>query len=532
MIGDDAIAEEPVAQNHATLETHVLPEEEVLPTEVAKGLVSGTSTLGMGVLIERSSGFLANILAARFGGASTFGAYALAISTANNVSTYAAGGIGSTAIRFSGEFPPGTPGYTALAGALAVVASVSAMLAALTLWVGASPFSQLLHKPELTGVLRWAGFSAAAIILLECCRGFFVGQRRLKALLCLSGFAGAGMLTALPLASFAGAKTMLVAQSSVAVGAVLLCLLFYRKLQLANPVAIGRSVPLTALLKRIWSFSVMQIAGIVSMNIAGWWLTTLIAKGGIGMAQMGLFAISLQLRNMVALVPSLVIEGSFAEMTDAENGRPKTPDQVTAVCTFVATLVSLALAGIGIMSAPWAIPLVYGKTYANAASVTALALATAVIHMGSGAASSRVSILSIRASVVVNTAWAVFVGAAATAFLFHRGNALGGAAVYLSPHVFSAALFFGFLKKRGNAPDGMIPAFLVGAGSVIVLATLALFQTAETQYRLPATLAMFVVWLGGTAALVQIGKRRRWLPTRQFVTRQAQKLVGRFRLTR
>jgi hypothetical protein len=63
--------------------------QQVLPTEVAKNLLSGTSTLGLGVLIERACSVLANILAARLGGASTFGTFSLAISTANNVSTYA-----------------------------------------------------------------------------------------------------------------------------------------------------------------------------------------------------------------------------------------------------------------------------------------------------------------------------------------------------------------------------------------------------------------------------------------------------------
>ena len=66
-------------------------------------LLSGTSALGAGVVVERGCGFIANVLAARFGGASTFGTYSLAIATANNISTYAAGGIGSTAIRFSGK---------------------------------------------------------------------------------------------------------------------------------------------------------------------------------------------------------------------------------------------------------------------------------------------------------------------------------------------------------------------------------------------------------------------------------------------
>jgi O-antigen/teichoic acid export membrane protein len=513
------------------LETHIIKEEEVLPTEVARGLVSGTSTLGIGVLIERSCGFLANILAARFGGAQTFGAYALAISTANNVSAYAAGGIGSTAIRFSGEYGIGTPGYTPLARALAVVAAVSAALAACTLWVGATPLSHLLHKPELTGVLRWAGCSAAAIIILECCRGFFVGQRRLRALLCLSGFAGVGMLTTLPLASSAGPKAMLIAQSSVAVGAVLLCLLFYRTLSLASPARAEQSVPLRSLLRRIWSFSLMQIAGIVSMNVAGWWLTTLIAKSDTTMVQMGFFAVALQLRNLVALVPSLLIEGSFAEMTDSDGGRPKTPDQVTAICTYVSTVVSVGLAGCGIIAVRWALPLIYGKSYASAYAAASIALATAVIHMGSGAASVRVSILSIRTSVFVNTAWALFVGAAATIFLLRGADAAKGSAVYLAAHVFSAVLFLGFLKRRGNAPEGMIPAFSIGAVCIIALAGCSLLTTTTGPVPLTIPALMICIWAAGLAMLIQVGKRRRWVPSRSFVMRLVAKVLAVIRPT-
>ena len=94
-----------------------------VPRHVARHLVSGTSALGAGILIERGMGFTANILAARFGGTATFGAYSLAISTANNISTYAAGQIGSTAARFSGKYQPGTPGYATLGRALASVSA-------------------------------------------------------------------------------------------------------------------------------------------------------------------------------------------------------------------------------------------------------------------------------------------------------------------------------------------------------------------------------------------------------------------------
>src|ERR1039457_3343765 len=84
------------------------PEGAQVPAHVAKRLIGGTSTLGTSICVERGFGFLANILAARLGGASTFGAYSLAITAANNMSTSAAAGIGSTAARFSGKYPLGS----------------------------------------------------------------------------------------------------------------------------------------------------------------------------------------------------------------------------------------------------------------------------------------------------------------------------------------------------------------------------------------------------------------------------------------
>ncbi len=64
--------------------------------------------------------FLANIAAARLGGAHVFGAYSVAMTTANNVASYAGAGIGTTANRFSGEYPYGGGGYRGLLRTLAL----------------------------------------------------------------------------------------------------------------------------------------------------------------------------------------------------------------------------------------------------------------------------------------------------------------------------------------------------------------------------------------------------------------------------
>ena len=119
----------------------------------------------------------------------------------------------------------------------------------------------------------------------------------------------------------------------------------------------------------------------------------------------------------------------------------------------------------------------------------------------------------------------VFVGAAATIFLFHGGDAVKGAAVYLGAHVLSATLFFGFLKKRGNAPAGMIPAYAIGVACIIALGVLSLLGTsAPAPAQFTTTALMFCIWAAVVTVLFRIGMRRRWLPSREILLRLATKL--------
>jgi O-antigen/teichoic acid export membrane protein len=502
-----------------TPETGGKPAPAVMPAHVAKDLVSGTSALGLGLIIERGCGFLANLLAARFGGASTFGAYSLAITTANNISTYAAGGIGSTAIRFSGKYPRESAGYATLTRVLIIISVASACLAAAGLWFGAVPLAHLLDQPKLTTLLRWAALSAAGMILVECCRGFLVGQRKLAAILLLSISVGIGLLTFLPFASHYGPVQMIFGQGTATLGAVLLCLLFYRKLGLAPVKATnqqGAAEPIGPMLRSVWSFGLMQLAGLIGMNVAGWWLTSLVARADTTMVQVGFFTIAHQLRNIVALAPSLLTESSLAVMAQGEDSVEKTPDQVTAVCTFATTFASLLVAGVGMIVVPWGLTLLYGKAYAAASTATAFALATAVIHMGSGPATARLSIISIRVSGLINTAWAIVVAVAATAFLFHGGNAWKGAMIYLAAQLLSAGLVFFSLTKWKSAPAGMNPVFALGTAASIALAALAFVRDARPELTLSLTAAMLAVFAGSLWALFAIGRRHHWIPRRAF----------------
>ena len=96
---------------------------------MAERVLGGTAVLSMGVLIERGASFLANILAARFAGSIDIRRLFVGnLYREYQISTYAAGGIGATATRFSGKyllrFRPITRIW--LARALTVVSLVSA----------------------------------------------------------------------------------------------------------------------------------------------------------------------------------------------------------------------------------------------------------------------------------------------------------------------------------------------------------------------------------------------------------------------
>ena len=488
------------------------PRGAPVPSSAARNLLTGTSALGTAVLLERGFGFLANLLAARLGGASTFGTYSFAITTANNVSTYAAGGIASTAIRFSGRYGRGTAGYNTLAKALTIIATVSAALGALVLWAGAAPLARVLGKSALTSLLEWTALSVAGMILLECCRGFLVGQRQIRGILLLSLTVGLGMVVFIPLLARVGPAPMIAAQGTIATGAVLLCVLFIRPWRADEARATAGSVRLGPVLREVWSFGLVQLAGLISLNAAGWWLTSLLARADTSMRQMGFFAIACQLRNVVSLAPSLLIETSLSVMSHEGDGAARTPEWVMAFCTWAATFAALALAGPAIAVLPWALPLLYGRAYCGATAAVAIALVTAVIHMGSGPTSARLSILSIRTSGMINTIWAAVVALAAATFLLWGGDAAKAALIYLAAHLISAALLWIHLRRRCSMPRGMGEMYITGAGVAFLLALFSTLRDGHPEAAVAISGLLLVASAGGLIALTAIARRENWLP--------------------
>ena len=485
--------------------------EQGLSKGVVAHILSGTSTLGAAVMVERGASFAANILAARFAGASIFGAYSVGISTANNISTYAAGGIGATATRFSGKYPYGGDSYVTFARVLGVVSLCSALVAASVLFLGAAPIAHILQKDSLTGLLRWASLSAAGMLLLECVRGFFVGQRRLLALALLSVLVGVGMISFLPaIAAGRVPEHMVAAHGSITLAAVLICL------ALAKPLGLLASggqaaVRFSTMLREVWGFGFIQLSGLLSANLAGWWITALVARGDSTLVQMGFFAIASQLRNLTGIVPALLTEGSYAVMATPDEENTGMPQRVMALCTFGATLVAYVLAAIGVIVIPWALRLMYGPRYEAAGVAAAIGMSVAVLQMGNAPPSARVSVVSIRSVAVINTVWALITAAGGTLLMLHWSGAAGAMAVFFLAHVVSAILTFAVLARKDRLPVGLILLFFTTTVSVACLSFLAFVREREPGQAFQITLAMLVVLALSSAGLYAIARRYAWL---------------------
>ncbi len=202
-------------------------------------------------------------------------AYSLAISTVNNISWYAAGGIGSTAVRFSGRYSRDSAGYRTLALGRPLC--------------GRHDPARML--PRLSRRSAPAAGDSAAL--------GSDWSRHDRAPACPSRL---------------GPVQMIASQGVVTLGAVALCALLYRPLGLAARTSAAVSEPIGPLLREVWLFGLVQLVGLVGINAAGWWLTTVSARSDTSLVQIGFFSISHQLRNMAGLFPGLLTESSLAVM--------------------------------------------------------------------------------------------------------------------------------------------------------------------------------------------------------------------------
>jgi O-antigen/teichoic acid export membrane protein len=474
-------------------------------------LCQGTSSIGVAVSIERGLGFLAHLLAARIGGTRVFGTYSLAMTTANSVAAYAGAGIGTTANRFSGVYAFGSPQYSQLQKTLAMVSAQSALIAAVLLWTTAGPIaSRLIGNPALTPLLHLAALSSAAIILLECMRGFLIGQRRYTALLTLSLAAGGGMLLVIPLATFAGPGAMVTGQASVALGAVFLCLLFARSLKVrvddAAP-GVGNGVRASA----IWLFGLGQLLGVIGLNAAGWWTASLVSRSDQSMVQMSFYIAATQVRNVIAMVPGLVQQSCYALLTNEAGAAYGGPNRVLLASTLLASVLGIGLTGVAVAVLPWVMGMLYGNAFRGAEPAAAVAIATALVHMAGAPAASRLTIVSLKLIGAINGIWAVSVIALGIVFI-PRGGAVPATAILLAMHLANAILVLGCLGKKRELPAGLTAISLPMIAGSVLFALLGWIRFGQPAMRISLSIASLVLTFVLIAITFRIGQAAGCVP--------------------
>jgi O-antigen/teichoic acid export membrane protein len=422
--------------------------------KLARLLVRDSSALGFATVLERGLGFFANVLAARIGGAPVFGAYSLSLTTANSIATYAGAGIGTTANRFSGEFPIGSPGYRGLLRSLAIFSLSASCIAAAVLWIGAAPLASVLMKnPALTPLLRIAALSAGALILVECLRGLLIGQRRFAALIVLSVLVGVGMLAGLPAAAGVGPPTMILTQAAVALVAVAGCVLFARQLKFAPPVeSVEAKGPH---LQDVGKFGLAQLAGMVGINAVGWFTASLLARGDSTLVQMGFYSVALQIRNICGMLPLLISQTAFAQLTERGGEDYGGANRVTLVSTLGATILSLSVGTFIAAILPYLISGLYGKSFEGSTLAATIAVATGIVHMSLGPASARLTIVSLRLTTLINAVWAAVIAIGATLYV-STGGAVAAATIYFCAHVLSSFLILTVLWRRDGGDHGLL----------------------------------------------------------------------------
>lgn len=480
------------------------------PRSLSRLLLYGGATLGLAVGVERVLGFLSAMLAARIGGPQTFGAYSVVLATAGTIAAYAGAGIGTTANRFSGQYPRESPGYRGFLRALMIISLVSATVAAALMFAGAGPLAHwMLRNDGLTSFLRLAALSSAVMVLLECCRGLLIGQQKFYSLLVLSLISGAGLVVVLPLAARVSPGAMVAGQGCVALLAVLCCVAFSRWLGIAplrkeaNHNGPG--------LRPVFMFGLVQFSAVAGISIASWWIASLVARSDPSLRQMGLYAVANQFRGLAAIAPGLFLQIGYSLLTDERGSAYGGPGRVLLANTLLTTSFTALVAGLAMMVLPWVLLAAYGRSYMSAEIPVLLLLATAMIHMGGMPAAQRLSIISLRATGIINAVWAVLIVVLGI-LLVPKAGAVGAAFAFLIAHISTHSMIIVRLIRAGELSAGylsMSVTMLVGA---LALGCVGYLRAATLTHNAVLTTSMLALWVLLLVLLGYIGLRTGCVP--------------------
>ncbi len=476
-------------------------------------LFYGGASIGLAIGLERSLNFLSSMLAARIGGPQTFGAYAIVLATAGTIASYTGAGIGTTANRFSGQYPRESAGYRGFLRSLMLISVLSGLLAAVLMFAGAKPLAKwMLRNEDLTTFLRFAALSSGALVLLECCRGLFIGQRKFRALLMLSAISGTGLLFVLPVTARISPGAMVVAQGSVAFLTVIICISFFGKLGL-SPVSSDSAMSSGPGLRSVLAFGIVQFGAVVGINIASWWIASLVARSDGSLAQMGFYAVGNQFRGLASIAPGFFTLVGYSLLTNESGRSYGGAKYVMLANTFVTASLTIIVGGFAAVVAPWALSVAYGRSYTGGEVVVVVLLATAIIHMSGTPAAHRLSIVSLRATGVINAIWAILIIVIGLVLVPAVG-ARGAAGAFLVAHSLANAMVLARLWSLKELPKKCLAVIVVAMVGALSLAVLGYLRASIPSMASSFSVSMLAVLISVIAVLLYLGITFELIPAR------------------
>ena len=183
---------------------------------------------------------------------------------------------------------------------------------------------------------------------------------------------------------------------------------------------------------------------------------------------------------MCGMIPLLISQSAFAHLTDRGGEAYGGPNRVAVGSTFAATLLSLIVATVATPIAPHLIPAIYGASFSGATLAVTLGIATSIVHMSGGPASSRLTIVSMRLTTVINGLWSIFIFGMG-ALLLSGGSAVVALSIFLAAHLFAAMLVVAALFRAHRENRDLLIMSLPGIGGAMAFAALGWLRFSSGQ---------------------------------------------------
>lgn len=404
---------------------------------------------GLSVVFGRAGHVVSSWFLARHLSDADFGAFLLAVATANTAVGILAYGLYASASHFVSEaLPSGRADlsrafWAILATAGILVGTTTGILAWRMQWITGS----LMKAPHLAGVFTLLVPAITALALGRCAEGLLFGMRKFPVVATVKGIAATFGVTAMVvLANKWGWSGAIV---GFALGAMGLCIgLSIAAGKRAVDLNIGRATPSVSLMLRIVRL-VLFLSLTNMMVVAATWLGQVILTRNSGTAAISQFGPGNQLRNLLGILPGTLGAATIPFMSEryAQKGTSGLRD----VATEFSLILLLVLGPACILLVGWShevLALLYGiRTAVAWQSANLLFLAILVQSPAMVMAYIIVARTEAIYGVWVNLAWA-------SVFLFGawwgvpRYGALGLAGAILAASVLQTPLCFLYLASR------------------------------------------------------------------------------------